>query len=62
MTDEDARAAAWRAQQVRRAQAVRANAIRLRGSPSARKRLEQRWEPVINRTKTTDATGSEGTT
>lgn len=54
MTAEDDRAAAYRAQAVRRAAAI-ANRIKgLRGSDSARRALEERWAPVINRTRDTE--------
>jgi hypothetical protein len=51
MSDEDTRAAAWRAQQVSRAKFIRDNEKRLRGSQSRRVQLEQQWAPVINRTQ-----------
>jgi hypothetical protein len=51
MTEEDARAAAWRQEQRNRAQFVATNEKRLRGSQSERKRLETNWSPIINRTQ-----------
>ncbi len=49
--DEETRAAAWRAQQVLRAQFLRTEEKLMRGSQSARRALEERWAPVINRTQ-----------
>lgn len=54
MTAEDDRAAAYRAQIVRRGAYTAARIKGLRGSPEARRTLEENWAPVVNRTRKTE--------
>ena len=46
LADEEARAAAFRAQQIRRLAARRAQAVALRGSRLKRVTLEKNWRPI----------------
>ena len=46
LADEEARAAAFRAQQIRRLSARRAQTVALRGSRSQRVALERNWRPI----------------
>jgi hypothetical protein len=48
VSDEETRAAEWRASTRRRAQAALLRSRQLQGSPSARKRLLEQWQPVID--------------
>jgi hypothetical protein len=47
MTDEDDRAAEYRAQAVRRAKAIAARSKALAGSQQARLELARNWAPVV---------------
>ncbi len=49
MTAEEDRAAAYRAQTVRRAKAIAARIKALRGSTAAARTVYENWAPVINR-------------